>query len=54
MIKYYSKVDPSKLLHMVVRKEDLLPGRVDIVPEEHFTVEAPFCDCHFPIYSNPG
>lgn len=36
MIKYYSKIDPTKLLHMVVKKEDLLPGRVDIVSEEHF------------------
>lgn len=36
MEKIYSKVDPSKLLHIVVRKEDLKPGRVDIVPEEHF------------------
>jgi hypothetical protein len=36
MIKYYSKIDPTKLLHMVVKKEDLSPGRVDIVPEEHF------------------
>ena len=36
MIKYYSKVDPSKLLHIVVRKEDLKSGRKDIIPEEHF------------------
>jgi hypothetical protein len=36
MIEYYSKVDPNKLLHIVVRKEDLKPGRKDIVPEEHF------------------
>ena len=36
MIKYYSKIDPKKLLHIVVRKEDLKPGRKDIVPEEHF------------------
>jgi|TARA_B110000908_G_scaffold44231_1_gene53840 hypothetical protein len=36
MIEYYSKVDPSKLLHVVVRKEDLKPGRKDIIPEEHF------------------
>ena len=34
--KIYSKVNPDKLLHMVVRKEDIAPGRVDIVPEEHF------------------
>ena len=36
MIKYYSKVDPNKLLHMVVRKEEITPGRQDIVPEENF------------------
>ena len=36
MIEYYSKVDPSKLLHVVVRKDDLKPGRKDIIPEEHF------------------
>lgn len=36
MIEYYSKVDPTKLLHVVVRKEDLKPGRKDIIPEEHF------------------
>ena len=32
----YSKVDPSKLLHVVVRKEDLTPGRVEVVPEDNF------------------
>ena len=36
MIEYYSKVDPSKLLHVVVKKGDLKPGRKDIIPEEHF------------------
>ena len=36
MIEYYSKVDPNKLLHIVVRKEDIKPGRKDIIPEEHF------------------
>lgn len=36
MEKIYSKVDPNKLLHIVVRKEDIKPGRIDIVPEEHF------------------
>ena len=36
MIEYYSKVDPSKLLLVVVRKDDLKPGRKDIIPEEHF------------------
>ena len=36
MIEYYSKIEPNKLLHVVVRKEDLNPGRKDIIPEEHF------------------
>ena len=36
MIKYYSKINPDKLLHIVVRKEDLTPGRVDVVPENNF------------------
>ena len=36
MQKIYSLVDPSKLLHIVVRKEDILPGRQDIVPEDNF------------------
>ena len=36
MIQYFSKVDPSKLLHVVVRKEDLTPGRVEVLPEDNF------------------
>lgn len=36
MIKHYSKVDPNKLLHIVVKKEDLTPGRVEVVPEDNF------------------
>jgi len=36
MEKIYSKIDPDKLLHIVVRKEDILPRRQDIVPEENF------------------
>lgn len=36
MVKYYSKVNPEKLLHIVVRKKDLTPGRVEVVPEDHF------------------
>jgi hypothetical protein len=36
MEKIYSKQDPRALLHIVVRKEDMLPGRLDIVPEENF------------------
>ena len=36
MLKIYSKVEPEKLLHIIVRKEDLTPGRVEVVSEEHF------------------
>jgi cupin fold WbuC family metalloprotein len=36
MIKFFSKVEPSKLLHIVVRKEDILPGRQDIISEDNF------------------
>lgn len=36
MEKIYSKIDPSKLLHIIVRKEEITPGRQDIVPEENF------------------
>ena len=36
MENFYSKIFPSKLLHVVVRKEDLQPGRKDIISEENF------------------
>lgn len=36
MIKIYSKYNPEHLLHIVVRKEDLKPGRTEVVPENHF------------------
>jgi hypothetical protein len=36
MEKIYSKIQPDKLLHIVVRKEDLTPGRSDVVPENNF------------------
>ena len=36
MIKIYSKVIPDRLLHIIVRKNDLKPGRVDVVPEDNF------------------
>lgn len=32
----YSKVEPGKILHTVVRKEDLTPGRKEIVSENNF------------------
>ena len=36
MEKIYSKIDPNKLLHIIVRKEDLVPGRSEVVPENNF------------------
>ena len=33
MEKIYSKIDPNKLLHVIVRKEDLTPGRIEVIPE---------------------
>jgi len=35
MEKIYSKVDPTKLLHLIVRKEDMTPGRQDVISEEN-------------------
>lgn len=36
MEKIYSKIDPNKLLHMIVRKNDIKPGREDIVDSVNF------------------
>ena len=36
MEKIYSKVDKDKLLHIIVRKNDLKPGRIEVVPENNF------------------
>lgn len=36
MYKIYSNVDKSKLLHIIVRKDDIKPGRVEVVPENNF------------------
>ena len=36
MKKIYSKIEPDKLLHIVVRKGDLKQGRTEVVSEEHF------------------
>lgn len=36
MQKIYSKVEPEKLLHIIVRKDDFKPGRQDIVEENQF------------------
>lgn len=32
----YSKVEPGKILHTIVRKEDLTPGRKEVVSEHNF------------------
>ena len=34
--KIYSVVSPETILHMIVRKNNVVKGRVDIVPEENF------------------
>lgn len=36
MEKIYSKTSPDKLLHVIVRKTDLIAGRQEVVPENHF------------------
>lgn len=36
MTKIYSKLDPSKLLHMVVRKGDIKEGRENLCDESQF------------------
>ncbi len=36
MKKIYSKVNPEKLLHIVLRKEDIKKERMNIIDDEHF------------------
>lgn len=36
MEKIYSKAQPEKLLHIIVRVADINPGREDIIPVENF------------------
>ena len=36
MEKIYSKINPEKLLHIIVRKEDIKSLREDIIPENNF------------------
>lgn len=36
MEKIYSKKEPEKLLHIIVRKEDMKPGREDLIREDNF------------------
>jgi hypothetical protein len=32
----YSNIDTNKLLHIIVRKKDLTPGRIEVVPKDNF------------------
>lgn len=32
----YSRIQPEKLLHIIVRREDIKPGRTDVVPPDQF------------------
>lgn len=36
MEKIFSKVNPEKLLHIIIRKKEITNGRIDIVPENNF------------------
>ena len=36
MEKIYSKIEPNKLLHVIVRKSDLSNDRTDVIPEDNF------------------
>lgn len=36
MEKIFSKQQPDRLLHIVVRKSDLIPGRVEVVQNDKF------------------
>jgi|TARA_R110002153_G_scaffold273342_1_gene444026 hypothetical protein len=36
MINIYSKINPNKLLHIIVKREDIKPGRKDVIPDNHF------------------
>src|SRR6185295_5579400 len=36
MDKIYSKIDPTKLLHIIYRRKDFSHGRVDVVPADQF------------------
>lgn len=36
MEKIFSKIQPDKLLHIIVRKQDAINGRIDLVPPNNF------------------
>ena len=35
MIEIYSRVDPTQLLHIIHRKRETVPGRLDMIDPEH-------------------
>jgi cupin fold WbuC family metalloprotein len=36
MENIYSKINPDKLLHIIVRKEDLTPGRIEVISPDQY------------------
>jgi hypothetical protein len=36
MEKFYSNIEPSLLLHVVVRESDFMQGRIDLISDENF------------------
>jgi hypothetical protein len=36
MEKFYSNIEPSLLLHVVVRESDFIQGRIDLISDENF------------------
>lgn len=36
MEKIFSKVEPGKLLHMIVRNKDIIPGRINLIADDQF------------------
>lgn len=36
MEKFYSKIEPNKLLHVVFRKSDMITGRINILSDDNF------------------
>lgn len=36
MTEIYSKIEPEKLLHFIVRKEDIIAGRFDVICDSQF------------------
>lgn len=35
-MKIYSKIEPGKLLHIIIRRQDIREGRTDLIPENQF------------------